>query len=373
MTNTNNEIKNEVKKENKNYERIKFEKKNRTLVYLSIIMLIIGIALLKNGLTNDSETISTPYYSYKATKSSDYNVSLKPNTFYDETVLPSGQQYAAPVVDKYNFTLNYNYDGSEKTNMDYTYNITAELVGNVKNGNNNEAVWTKQFILASDKRNQKVNESSFSITEGIVIDYTYYNSLARLYEQTYGLSLDAYLNVKLNLTGNITLPNNKETNKLSDTIEITIPLNNTVTEVQTNYEPTTSKEFLDIVEENNDDNSKLACSVIGITLCILAIIVFSFTLTRRKVTSEAQYRKNLNKVLREYGDLIVTVTNKPDLRNLKSMRLAMLEDLVDAAEQNKSNIIHYEKIKDRESLLLVIAHGYVYTYSITADEFNGQN
>ena len=353
-----------VQKENKN---------NRFLVYISVIMLIIGIALLKNGLTSEEEQISTPYYSYKATKSSEYNVSLIPNTFYNETVLPSGKQYAAPVIDKYNFILKYNFTGSEKADIDYTYNITADLVGNVKNSTNeNQEIWKKTFVLTSNKSNKKVNETNFQINEGVIIDYSYYNNLARLYEQTYGMLIDAYLNVKLNINGNIVLPNKKELNKMTDTIAVSIPLTNTVTEVETNYEPITSEEFLN-VSTTTEEGSKMTYTVIGITLSILAILILVFTLTRRKVTAEAKYRKNVNKVLREYGDLIVTVTNKPDLRNLKSMRLAMLEDLVDAAEQNKSNIIHYEKTKDKESMLLVIAHGYVYMYSITADEFNGQN
>lgn len=364
-----------LKKEQKNkkQEKKQNENKNKVLIYISVIMLIIGIALLKNGLTSEEEQISTPYYSYKATKSSEYNVSLIPNSFYTETVLPSGKQYAAPVIDKYNFIFKYNFIGSEKTDIDYTYNITADLVGNVKNSTNeNQEIWKKTFILTSNKSNKKVNETNFQINENVAIDYSYYNSLARLYEQTYGISIDAYLNIKLTINGNVTLPTKNESNKMSDIIAVTIPLTNTVTEVETNYEPITSKEFLNIVTPT-EEGSKMACTVTGITLSILAILIFVFTLTRRKVTAEAKYRKNVNKVLREYSDLIVTVTNKPDLRNLKSMRLAMLEDLVDAAEQNKANIIHYEKVKDKESMLLVIAHGYVYMYSITAEEINERN
>ena len=80
------------------------------------------------------------------------------------------------------------------------------------------------------------------------------------------------------------------------------------------------------------------------------------------------YNYNITHILKYYRDLIVTVSNKPDLTNLKIMKLVILEDLIDVAEQNKVNIIHYEVPNKEESNLYVIVRNYVYVYVVTAKQ-----
>ena len=85
-------------------------------------------------------------------------------------------------------------------------------------------------------------------------------------------------------------------------------------------------------------------------------------------TPEQKYRHNINKILRYYKELIVTVTNKPILEDLKIMEINSLDDLIDVAEQNNSSIIHYEEIKNQRSNLYVIVNNYVYVYIVTYEE-----
>ena len=69
--------------------------------------------------------------------------------------------------------------------------------------------------------------------------------------------------------------------------------------------------------------------------------------------------------MKYYKDLIVTVTNEPVITDLKVMKIDSLDDLIDVAEQNKSNIIHYEVTKNMLSKLYVIINNYVYIYTVT--------
>ena len=77
------------------------------------------------------------------------------------------------------------------------------------------------------------------------------------------------------------------------------------------------------------------------------------------------YNKNINSIFKYYRDLIVTVTNIPDISNLKIMHIAILDDLIDVAEQNQSIIIHYEIIPGKKSNLYVIIDNFVYIYTVT--------
>ena len=76
----------------------------------------------------------------------------------------------------------------------------------------------------------------------------------------------------------------------------------------------------------------------------------------------------LRPVLKYYKDLIVTISNKPDFSHLKLMELNCIDDLIDVAEQNNCNIIHYEVIKDEKSELYVIINEYLYMYVITGEK-----
>ena len=68
----------------------------------------------------------------------------------------------------------------------------------------------------------------------------------------------------------------------------------------------------------------------------------------------------LSNILKSYNNLIVTVENEPDISNLKVMNVNKFEDLIDIAEQNQTNIIHYEVVKDKESKFYVIVNNYAY-------------
>ena len=73
-------------------------------------------------------------------------------------------------------------------------------------------------------------------------------------------------------------------------------------------------------------------------------------------------------LLKYYKELIITVSNKPEFNDLKLMELNSIDDLIDVAEQNNSNIIHYEIIKNEKSELYVIINEYVYMYIITGEK-----
>ena len=50
------------------------------------------------------------------------------------------------------------------------------------------------------------------------------------------------------------------------------------------------------------------------------------------------------------------------------MKLNSIEDLIDVAEQNNSNIIRYEVLENEKSELYVIINKYVYMYIVTGEK-----
>ena len=334
------------------------------IIFSCIIIFIIGALFIKLGI--DERKNVEPEYSYSGEKSSSYEVLLKPNDFYESQSLPSSLYYASKSIDNFVINFKYDFNGSKETNLSYSYNVTAELIGyaNDKSGQSRK-VWSKTFDIAENKDIQQNYIKDFSISQDANINYETYNNLARLYEDKYGITIDAILKVRLNVSLNFYDLEKKEA---KDYIELDIQINSTITNVEEKYE---SKSIDNIGIQGKTFNTKeILYSIIGVIfiLASIAITIIAIKKSKSEESLEDMYEKNINKILKYYRDLIVTVDNKPDLSNLESLKVMILDDLIDVAEQNKAIIIRYEELKEDKSYLYVIIGKYAYIYEVTADE-----
>ena len=333
----------------------------RKIVIIVVIMCLLGISafFLGVGIKTDKQEA---LYSYVATKEADYQVLLKENNFYDENILPSDKYYASKSIDKYLLKFEYDFKTKNIEEIEYKYNITAQLVGKVSNNEQEKEIWTKDYILLEEKKN-KINEQEFQIKENVDINYDFYNNLAREYEENYGIAIDAVLKVKFNILYDIKIQDKnrgevaKNINRedRGDTIELDIVLTNSVSNVEKNYEKVSKKEeYL----KNNAD----IYYVISIVNIIIALVII--VINRKKKTPEEKYKRKIKYIMKNYSELIVTVSNEPNVENYNVMKIDMLEDLIDLAEQNRTNVIHYEKIKDKQNKFYVYVDKFVYVYQM---------
>ena len=335
------------------------------LTILAIILFIIGAVCILLGIPKET-SITTPYYKYQIKRNTGYNVLLRADTnyFYDDIVRPSDKIYPSNSVDKLNINMIYMYEGSSPADITYTYDISASIIGEYKSEEEDEQIWDKKYTIQESKTAKLINTKSFTINDLVNIDYFTYNSMVNAYRQAFNLQISSYLNLKLTINYTVDVIDTDDDNiKKTDYVEVKIPLTDTITKVNTNYQPSEKGELTNIT------NIELDYAMIGIggVFFIAAIIVLIIANNKKVVTQHSLYKKNIDKVLKDYGDLIVTVKNKPNVKNLRVMALATIDDLVDVAEQNNCSIIRYEIPKKSESFLLVISGGYVYVY-IVSDE-----
>lgn len=334
---------------------------------LSLCMNILGVFVLITGLIfffvsipfSKNKDISLYKYKYDVQRNvvPQFNLKQDSGYYYDELVSNTGV-YPAVAIDNMYLNMSYLFNGDRDAVIDYTYNVNAQLIGDFDGVSS--PVWKKEFTLLDNVTNQSNN--SFKINERVGIDYQYYNNLVREYKSTYQLAINAYLKVRLNVSYNCIYDGDKF-NK-TDFVEVNIPLNEYVSEVKKNYQDVSTEQIEDI-KEVKIDYVTLYFGIIFVTISIILFIVAS---NKKEVTRYSKYKKNMDRVLKEYGDLIVTVTNKPSIKHLQVMGLATIDDLVDVADQNNCHIIRYEIEKKSESFLLVIQSGYVYVYVVSDAE-----
>lgn len=340
--------------------------RKKVIKAIEICLIIFTVLFLSLGVMKNNE--ETPLYSYVANKKGDYQVLLKENNIYEEKVLESGKYYASKSIDKYllNFEYNFKVEGREGAkeetkvaeqtekikNIDYKYNITAQIEGTVPNSSEEKKeIWTRNYTLIDDINN-KTTQDNFIIEENVDIKYDDFNNLVREYENKYGISIEAKLKVKLNIYYEIKFEN-KDVENIEDYIELDIVLTDSVSNVEKNYEEVTQK---DIFSTNKNNIYYIISTITGVIAILLMVI------NKNKQTPEREYNRKINNILKNYGELIVTVSNKPNTDDYIVMNIKKLEDLIDLAEQNKTNIIHYEAEKEKNNAFFVYVDRLVYLY-----------
>ncbi len=350
----------------KRYRKYREKNNNYFIIFGIIVCILLGIIFLKMGLSYKKQ--SEYIYSYEAKKSDNYEVVLKPNEFYTTDSLPKDLYYASKSIDKFALEFKYNFNGSKETDISYNYDIKANMVATVENNDNQgKEVWNREFTIL-DNTASNTNKNEFSINEKANIEYGYYNDLARSYEKEYGIKINAILKVYFNISYSINLQGLDENNKtVNDYIELDIPINNTVTNVEEKYQNITSEEIMQQFAEKIPTN-KVVYYILSIVFIVGAVILFIIIKKFSKKTPKEMYKSNMKHLLRYYKELIITISNEPNFNNLKLMKLNSIDDLIDVAEQNNSNIIHYEVIENEKSELYVIIDEYVYKYTITGEK-----
>ena len=348
------------------YRKYREKNNNHFIIFGIVVCIILCITFLKFGLEYKEK--SEYIYSYEATKSDNYEALLKPNEFYTSNSLPKGLYYASKSIDKFILEFKYDFNGSKDADISYNYNIIANMVSTVANNDDKgKEIWNREFTIL-DNTSSTTNKKEFSINEKADIDYEYYNNLARSYEEVYGININAVLKVYFNISYNINLQGLDENNKtINDYIELDIPITSTITNIEEKYQNITSEEIMPQIAENVSA-TKVVYYILSAIFIIGALVLFIIMKKSIIKSPKEMYKSNMKHILKYYKDLIVTISNKPNLSHLKLMELNSIDDLIDVAEQNNSNIIHYEVIENEKSELYVIINEYLYMYIITGEK-----
>ncbi len=332
-------------------KKYKINKNIRKIIiyYLIISAIVVGIIFIKLGF--NIEKNQKLIYQYVVEKQDNYEVLLKPNTFYESKSLPSGLCYASNSIETFTIHFQYHFKAKQKADIQYHYSVVGNLIGKVIEVDEEKEVWNRSFIFLENNTQEKESIEEFFVECPININYEDYLNLVNAYEKEYKIKIEPVLKIRFIISYDISFPYSTiKTNTIEDAIELEIPITDTITEVKANNEKVASKEIASETEDTKLE--QIVCYSIGSIFIIGASIV----LIIRIYKNSKKHYEPINHILKNYGDLIVTVTNKPDISNLKIMYVTKLEDLIDVAEQNQCHIIQYE------NNLYVIIHEYVYWY-----------
>ena len=140
---------------------------------------------------------NTYYADFTEQSTVDYKVKLYPNDYLDEWQ-ESGQNYVSSLVESVLLELDYKLDLADPDALyDYSYDVVAEL--DIKNNRTEESLFSPNYVLVAEKSVSGAL-GSVIISEDVNVDFKKYDTLARDFIRSYGLSdVTCTLTVKMNI------------------------------------------------------------------------------------------------------------------------------------------------------------------------------
>ena len=299
---------------------------------LAFIFLFCSIFLILNSLS----VVKLESINYEETGGTDYRVYLKENDgifekeYYDKS--SNIKTFAANYIDNIKVSFNYLFTVDKPSNVDITYDVTAELITNL--AKDNSPLDRKEYTLVQPKTNTILDSNSYSINQDVVIDYEQYNNLANKFKYGTGIEIESYLNVYLNVRTSFS-PNT------TSVISLKIPLSEKTIQIKLDEKGLHKKGNESVKQETKVGNRyKLFIGFISAFISLVFIIKL-LKLLSYLVKKKSKYDKYINKILREYDRLIINTRTPPKLEGFNIIQLDSFQELLDARDNVKGAIKYY--------------------------------
>lgn len=340
------------------------DRKIITFTIISICLILIGSILFSQSFTT-SKIAEKQKYSYKMDNEVNYTVKLKKNKFFETDTIQKNRTYITDIVDDINMEFNYNYKIDKNADISYTYRIVS--VVNIAYAGNEEAqknLWTKEYELVPAQNLNVSNGNEFNIKETVIIDYDNYNAQVANYREKYKVPITATLQVKLIVYSDAeVLTQNKEHVSEQSGIEVKMNLLRDAFLIEENYK---ANDYKSVVEaESVNSNTNYVLILLGmLSFIIAASIIANEVITIKKKYLKTEFKMELNRLIRKYGEIVAEIIAPIDMENLKIIDVKDFEQMLDVEEELRMPILFYETKPDEEGEFVIIYDNIAYRYII---------
>lgn len=342
--------------------------KKRSIIFviiliISIIIFFFAIFLIRKGFNN----FFTESVVYEEKSDIDYRVFLKENNFFETPYLPKNQVYITSLIDDIDIDMKYNLVLADAKSGSYTYTIKGLISADLQNSDGN--YWQKEYILINEKTNTFNNMNVINIAENLSIDYDTYNNILKEFKKEYGLSINGYLRVYMDIKTNIDTEKTKEGLEKKSMLLLSIPLTRATIEVPIEIKTPNSKSILTTEMIESKDPKYMSYKISGFSLMgfsaiLIVISILFFVRTKEK---QFYYIKKVNGILKTYDAIVVNVKNIPSLNGLRVIEVSNFNELLDAHSEVRLPI-NYCDYDDRAEFVL-FNDLMAWRYTISKDEY----
>ena len=328
-----------------------------TTIVLTFLLLFIGTYYLIKSIN----VLSVINVNYREKSNIDYKVYLKNNEFYDSEYLGKGMSYVASLIDKITADFNYTFDIDKESNIDFDYDIKAELV--ISDTSKNNIFLKKEYTLMQNTKENMNNNKTHTIDKTIDIDYDYYNRIANKFRISYGVETRSDLNIYLNIHEK-NADNNSFKLKNKSVMALTIPLSQKSINITLDYKDINKTS--QVIKNSEIIISNYIYLVLGASLLLIGILEFIhlmrlILLTKTKKTN---YDKYISKILNEYDRLIVETTTAPNMKDKKIIKVNKFNELLDVRDNLKLPVKYFVVSKHQKCQFYIDHEEEIYILTI---------
>ena len=360
----------ENKKKQKNENKIILKQWIRVFFLIAVIALMVVSIVSIVKAVNPEQASREKLYSYNYTSNLNYKVYLKNNQFFTSPYIGMNKQYISSLIDHIDVDAVYNFQSTEELDYSYNYEIVATAKGLYQNTEGEDVeVWTKTYPI-DNQANQSGSGKTFTINKNVQLNYNEYNDIMTDFRNQFGLSIDARvdLSMKINITAGLKGSESKDL-QTSNTMSLEIPLLQQTINIKPNYVNNGGDTIYKSAETDTEMNVPLL--VFGVVLLVASLIIFKVLVkSLLAVTRKSEYVLALNKILKEYADIIAETHNMPDLEQYDVINIKNFNDLVDVEEELHSPILYFEVKENVESVFVIVNNNNAYKFTLRESDFD---
>lgn len=328
----------------------------RLIMWIVLLVLAVGsCVVLFNFYKNDTVTRTD----YKESGTVDYKVNLNENEYYDGDFDAQDRTYVANLIDTINVHFDYSFTTTQNQNVNLNYDTKGYLV--IKDGSSDSVFLEKEYDLKKAANKKQENTSKSTISEDVLIDYSYYNTLASEFKTEYGVDTKSYLRVELLVEKQATGM------ELEDAeVYVDIPLSErsiSMTDHEIEVDTTNQGD-----EQQKERSSRYILGFIIIGIIIVFIVVKLAIVVFQIATHKSQYQREVKQLLREYDRLIVETDKQPTVQGKNLILLKEFKELLDVRDNFKVPIMYCELVKDQKSAFYIAKDDDLYLYVLEDTE-----
>lgn len=349
--------------------RLDYKENRKKWILIQIIIIAVITALLLAWTITYQTLNKTLYIDYTEQSEIDYQVVLKPNEFYEESILEAGQAYVASLIDSVIADFTYQLDmQTSGVNYAYTYSINAQLFVRDSKGT---VVFNPTYELVPKTQGTQSSSNNLKIEESVAVDYETYNALAQKFVDTYELrDMDCSLVVSLciDVTGACDAFEADAQNTY--TTSLSIPLTSKTANVQMTASVPNGESKVLACDTDIDETVFLVLAIIFAVLDVLAVafLIGFIYLTRNE---DINYNIKIKKLLSSYGSYIQRLQSDFDTEGYQLVWLTTFNDMLSIRDTIQSPILMKENDDQTCSQFMIPTNTQIlYMFEIKIDNYD---
>lgn len=311
---------------------------------LCMAIIVISIALLFNKYNNpgfDGKKVSL--YIYESQGKVNYEVSLKPNSLYDNKSLGEDQIYLSNLVDSIDPTFSYTFRGEREAEIKGNYEILAVIEGYSGEGDKLTTLWKKEIPLLA-KTNFSTKDKTFSITKKMPLKLQEFNNLAKIISDESKVTAPTKVTALMNVVFSAETDKGVIEKKVESSLEF--PLTEDYFRINKQQGENISEAIEEVKQVPRVVDIKLLAllgSGIGAALVVLLILLF-----KTQSAKEDSFNAQLKKIFKKHGTRLVALNSEIVPRIELQSRVHSMEDLVKISDELWKPIVYTHRDNNQE-------------------------